>query len=397
MYQSFEVFIIDEAEERRTALRKEVGGWLSVVGEASSPQEAYNLAQEIGPDALLLFVEEPLARSLRNIETLSVALPEYPIIAVSTKKDQEVWRKAVLAGARDVLSLPLRQEEVAVTVQALTQQGEKKRLGQSGAQPNQFAQGTVISVFGPKGGVGKSTLAVNLGVRIASSRHRTLLIDQDTQVGAASIMLDLSPKKSLIDLAHNMRHLDREMLQAFVTSHSSGLDVLAAPLALQPDENMLTPEEMAQLLGLLANHYDYLIVDMPPQFQGAAFQTLRMSTYILLVTSLEVTSIQACKKILDVIGSWEFAKDKIKVVVNTPNSANSLGAQDVAEVLGYPVFWSLPHDVRVAEASQMGQPVVQAHPNSKAAQAMEQLHYTLVGVDQPRSKGLRAFFRGRTN
>ena len=394
MYESFGVLIIDEAEERRTALRKEVSTWLSVVGEASSAQEAYSLASEIGPDALVLHVEEPLARSLRQIETLAMALPNYPIIALCGKKDHELWRKAVRAGARDVLSLPLLAEEVRETVQALAQHGEKRRLGQSGAQPHQFAQGTVVSVFGPKGGVGKSTLAVNLGVCIASGQHRTLLVDLDTQVGAAAVLLNLMPKKSYLDLAQNMRHLDREMLRTFVTPHSSGLDVLAAPLALQPEEDALNADEVEQLLGFLASQYDYLIVDMPPLLHGAALRALQMSTYILMMTSLEVASIQACKRVLEVIGSWEFAKDKIKVIVNTPNSANSLGADDIAEVLGYPVFWNLPHDAHVAAASQMGQPVVQAHPNSKTAQAIKELHYTLAGVERPRQSGLGGLFRG---
>jgi Flp pilus assembly CpaE family ATPase len=96
------------------------------------------------------------------------------------------------------------------------------------------------------------------------------------------------------------------------------------------------------------------------------------------------------------MSEWEFGKDKVKVIVNVPNSTNGLGAGDVAEVLNFPVFWSLPHDVNVAKASQLGYPVVQENPTTKAAQAIAQLHYMLLGTTPPRSKGLGGLF-GRKN
>jgi pilus assembly protein CpaE len=224
-----------------------------------------------------------------------------------------------------------------------------------------------------------------------------LLVDLDLQVGAAAIMLNILPKKGIVDLVQTAGHLDRELLNSFVSTHPSGLEVLAAPLWSQQEEEALTPGDIEQALTLLSAHYDYLVLDMPAQLHGTALRALSFSTYILLMTSLEVASIQACKRVLQTIGTMEFAKDKIKVVVNVPNAANSLSSNDVAEVLGYPVFWSVPHDVKVAASSQMGEPVVQAHPGSKAAQAITQLHYTLVGAEPERPKGLGGLLRGFKN
>jgi len=396
MNQMYGVLIIDETPEGRAQLRKEaMAAGISVVSEATSSQEGFSRANELRPDAFLVSVEEPVARGLHDIETLAVALPDIPIIAVSTKNNRELTRKAVLAGARDAVGRPLRSEDLAETLDIVVRQAEKRRLNQSNPSLAGLTRGTVVSVFGPKGGIGKSTLAINLGVCVSSAnKERAILVDLDTQIGAAAVMLNLTPQRTILDLAQNVRHMDMDLVKGYVTTHSSGLDVLAAPVWSGPGAEELDEDLIEQLLGFLAAHYDYVIVDTPPRLDPVIYRTLQMSTYILLLTSLEVASIYACKRVLEKIGSWEFAKDKIKVVLNAPNNANSLGPIDVEEVLGYPVFWTLPHDINVATASQLGEPVVKSHPNSKASQAIVQLHYTLSGSPQGAGKGLGNMLKG---
>lgn len=399
MNQTIGILLVDGASESRAQLRKEmILAGLSVVGEASSSQEAFGLAKGSSPNAIVVSVEEPLARGLHNIETLALALPDIPIIAVSTKKDRDLFRKAVLAGARDFLDRPMRGNALVQSVEAVMSQGEKRRQSQSSPDVSRLAKGTIVSVFGPKGGVGKTTLAINLAVCMATeSKQRVVVVDLDTQVGAAAVMLNIIPKRTVFDLVQNLHHMDRDLLKTFVAPHPSGLELLSAASGSQMEEDELTPEDAAHLLSFLGDHYDYVIVDMPPQVNPLVLRTMQESTYILLVTSLEVASIHASKRVLNRIGNWEFAKDKIKLVVNVSNSANSLEASDIEEALGYRVFWSLPYDPNVGMASQTGQPVLLAKPNSKASKAITQLHYTLVGSKPERNRGIAGLFRGRTN
>jgi len=220
------------------------------------------------------------------------------------------------------------------------------------------------------------------------------VVDLDTQIGATAINLNIIPHKSVLDVVENFQHVDRDMLKSFVSTHPSGLDVLPAPLWEQEEREELTPDDVEQLLGLVATHYDYVIVDTPGFITPTVLRALQFSTYVLCVTSLEVASIQACKRVLDRVGSWEFARDKIKVVTNVANSANSIGRSDVEAALGYPVFWGVPFDAQVGAASQAGQAVVQASPTSKAAQAISQLHYALAGSQAPKAGGLGGLLKG---
>ncbi|MBI4496880.1 MAG: AAA family ATPase [Chloroflexi bacterium] len=394
MNDAYGIVLVDEAQEDRLRLRKEVSAaGISVVGEASSTQEAVTLAHEAQPDAMVISVEEPLARALRTIEMLATALSETPIIAVSSEHSREILRKAVLAGARDVLSRPLRKDELVETLAVVVKRREQRGWTEGNGAP--LPQGTVVSVFGPKGGVGKTTLAINLGVHLATqSKERVIVVDLDTQVGAAAVMLNLLPNRTIVDVLQNMRHVDRDVLKSFVVEHASGLALLPAPIWTTEQEEELPADDVGRLLGLLSSYYDYVIIDTPPRLDAVVLRSLQASTFILLMTSLEVASLHATKRVLERIGKWEFAKDKIKVVTNVSNSANSLGQRDIEAALGYEVFWSLPHDPNVAIASQVGQPVVQAYPRSKASQSISQLHYTLIGAQPARSGGLGTLLRG---
>ncbi len=394
MNQSGGILLLDETQAGRLQLQKEVThAGLPVAGEAGTAREAITAARELQPDIVLVALEEPLARALRSVETVAASLPDVPVVAVAPGAGRELFRKAILAGAHDLLERPLKPKELAETMELAARMAEKRRL--RGSDPSRLLQGTVISIFGPKGGVGKTTLATNLGVCIASTgQDRAIVVDLDTQVGATAINLDIIPHKGVLDVVENFQHVDRDMLKSFVSTHPSGLDVLPAPLWGQEEQDELTPDDVEQLLGLVATHYDYVIVDTPGHLDALVLRALQVSTYMLCVTSLEISSIQACKRVLDRVSGWEFARDKIKIVTNVPNSANSIGKSDVEAALGHPVFWGIPFDMQVGAASQQGQAVVQAHPGAKAAQAISQLHYALVGSQAPKAGGLGGLLKG---
>jgi pilus assembly protein CpaE len=387
MNQSSGILLLDETQAGRLQLQKEVmAAGYPVAGEAATPREALAATREIHPDVVLVALEEPLVRGLRTIETVAAALPDVPVVAVSARYSRDLFRKAVLAGAHDLLTRPINGKELEQTVEFSRRMAERR---EQRADPSRLIQGTIISFFGPKGGVGKTTLATNLGVSIARARQeRVVLVDLDTQVGAAAINLNLVPGRTVLDVMENLDQMDGEMLKSFVVTHSSGLDLLPAPIWDQEDQQDLTPADVEALLALVANHYDYVVVDTPGYLNSAVMQALRVSTYAVCVTSLEIASIQACKRVLERIAGWEFARDKVKLVTNVPNSANSVTRGDLEAALGYPVFWSIPFDQQVGAASQAGQPVVLASPGCRAAQSVAQLHYALTGTSGHKPGGL---------
>lgn len=375
-----EILIIDENQARRAALRAELaGGDLMVGGECGPGPEAFNLAREIHPAAIIVSLEEPMVRSLKTIEALSSSLPECPIVAISSASSSAMMRKAMLAGAKDFLGRPFQKGELVDSLRTVIQHTENRRLARqvrSGEHP--VEQGCTIAVFAPKGGVGATTLAINLGVSMAEAKHNVALVDLNTNVGGADVMLNLTPQHTLTDVTDALDQMDGDLLRTYMTQHPSGLHILAAPA--DPGARGPASQGLEDLLALMAATYEYVLLDVPTRFDEQVEQVLRNSTYVLLLTSLEVASVRTAKRHLDTMKNWEFARDKIKVVMNVVNTANSVGKADIEGVLGFPVFWQVPYDPQVAVATQTGQSLLDLCPKSKTTQAITSLHYALTGI-----------------
>lgn len=386
MDQGIQVLIVGENSVSRAGLRAALHGTdINVVGESGPGPESFNLVREVKPDAVLLNVEDPLVRAIRTLEALATNFPEIPVIALSSQSGHDHVRKAMLAGARDYLAKPVNGADLSEALATVVRQEQRRQLFRQARVTSAPDHGSVIAVFGPKGGVGKSTVAVNLGVAMAKARQRVALVDLDLAEGADAIMLDMKPKKNVLDVPQ--AQLDRELLRGYMTEHSSGLHLLAAPTELSARDPRLESLDIRGLLEALASVYEYVVVDTPPVENEHVRALLRSATYVLVLTSLEIPSINLVKKYLETMRHWEFARDKIKVVTNVANCSNSVKTSDIEEILGLPVFWTIPHDPKVGEANQQGQPLVERNPRTKAAKAITRLHYTLTGL-KPRRQSL---------
>jgi pilus assembly protein CpaE len=386
MDRAVQILIFDESPGSRAGLRAMLAGTdVNVVGETSPGPEGFNLVRDLRPDVVLLNMEEPLVRALKTLEALVTNFPEIPVIAISSLASREHMRKAMLAGARDYLAKPLNRTELREALDNVVRVEEKRqffRQAQGGSAPE---HGSLVAVFGPKGGVGKSTIAVNLGIAMAKAKQRVCLVDLDLEEGADALMLNLVPKKGMLDVPFGQPQLDPEVLKSYMTEHPSGLHLLAAPVDLAGRDDRGHRLDFPRLLEALTSIYEYVVVDTPSSVNENVRLLLRSATYVLVVTSLEIPSIHVVKKHLDTMRYWEFAKDKIKVVMNVANCSNSVKKGDIEEFLDLPVFWTIPNDPKVGEANQQGQPLVELSPKSKAAEAINSLHYTLTGLNaQPR-------------
>jgi pilus assembly protein CpaE len=393
--RGIQVLIVDESPGSRAGLRTMLAGAdVSVVGETIPGPEGFNLVRDLKPDVVLLNMEEPLVRALKTLESLVTNFPEIPVIAISSLSGREQMRKAMLAGARDFLTKPLNRGELRDALETVVRHEEKRQLFRQARVSDSPDQGSIVAVFGPKGGVGKSTLAVNLAVAMAKAQQRVALVDLDIQEGCDALLLNLVPKKTLADLPTNLNSSDPELIKGYMTPHPSGLHLLAAPINLLAADENPNRLQITNLLEALTSIYEYVVVDTPASVNEHVQIVLRAATYVLTVTSLEVPSINVVKKYLDTMKGWEFARDKIKVIMNVPNCSNSVKKTDIEEFLGMPVFWQIPNDPKVGEAKQQGHPLLESSPHSKAAEAITGLHYTLTGL-RPRTGGLGLLGFGR--
>ena len=378
MARFIRVLLVDPDQENRTRLRKQLGAeGLSVVGEATMGMEAYTVARESDPEAILVGVNEPLARSLQTIEALTMAQPETIIVAVSSLRDPQAIRKTMLAGARDCLIQPVKASEIRQAIERLGEK-EQKRREEDGEAPIKY--GTIVTVFGAKGGIGKTTLAANLSIALSQLTYdRVVVVDLDNRFGDIAVLMNISPKRTIADLAADIESVTLDTVGEYVTQHPSGVHIVAAPIS--PDIwPSCKPEDIGSVITHLSRWYDYVIVDTPGAFNDVVAKALQLSTVILLVSSLDIASLKDTVMSLNMIRSWPNTGDKLKLTINCLNQQNGMSNRQLEEVVGWPVFRRLPYDKHVIACGHVGRPVVTARPRATFSHAIESMASGISGV-----------------
>ncbi len=400
MGKNIQVLLIDQDPESRIALKKQLSSvGCAVVGEAHFGVEAIVLAKQLKPETVLLHLEEPMSRALQTIESIGAVSPNSPVVVLSRMGGTPHVQKAMVAGAKAYLVQPAETHAIESALRQAYEAAQARLVREPDDSVPLPKAATVITVFGTKGGIGKTTLAANLALCIRRlTEARVLVLDLDIIFGDAALMLDLVPNKTVGDWLHERyygndgRSGGAADFGEYITEHPSGLSVLAARP--QAGVEMMAPAEaVAALVRSAAQHYDYVVVDTPGSLNDAVQAALHQSTMVLLVTTTDMASVKDTRLCLDILRSWGFTEDRIKLALNHSNAANGVHIEDVEQVLNGKVFWSVPFDKEVVVCSQLGQPVVLAKPKARAARNVVDLAATLTGARKSRPSWLGGLLR----
>ena len=377
------VIVIDQDQVARSEVQKMLAlSGFAVLGEAGYGIEAVSLAKETEPDVIVIAVEEPVVRALQTVEAVADLLPQSPIVAYSSIKDPASIRKAMLAGVADYLVTPVREEDLINSIHGVLAQEERRRARIAGEMDEPVACGTVLTVFGAKGGIGKTTISTNLATAIVQKTGQSVaLVDLDTRFGDVAILMDIPVERSIADLALPEEEINREMLQDCLYTHNTGVTILPAPVR-PTDWRNVHAGHIERVVTLLAQTYDYVILDTPGTFNDIVARALELATMVLLVATVDMASLKDTLLALDMLRSWNFPQEKVKLVINSTNEATNVQPQEVKRMLGRDVFWSIPYDRNISTSTQLGMPVVVAKPTTKAAESLVELAFTLSGVRQ---------------
>ena len=377
------VAVIDQDPASRQEVHKLLAlSGFAVLGEAGYGIEAVALAKETEPDVVVVAIEEPVVRALQTIEAIADLLPHAPIIGYSTIRDAASMRRAMLAGVKDYLSSPVKEEELINSIHTVLAQEERRRARISGDAEEPVAAGTVITVFGAKGGIGKTTIATNLATALIQKTNQSVvLVDLDTRFGDVAILMDVPVERSIADLAVPEEEITREMLQECIYTHNTGVAILPAPIR-PTDWRNVHAGHIERVVTLLTQTYDYVILDTPGTFNDIVARALELAAMVVLVATVDMASLKDTLLALDMLRSWNFPQDKVRLVINSTNEAANVQPQEVKRMLGRDVFWSVPYDRHISTATQLGMPVVVAKPQSKASQSLVEMAYALSGVRQ---------------
>jgi pilus assembly protein CpaE len=305
------------------------------------------------PDVVFLDLSTGMGSELAFAQGLSKLRPSVTIIACSMKNETnpEFLLQAMRSGIRDFLQKPYNRIEVVSLMH---------RLGnECGAQPVKRAgTGRLMAVLGTKGGVGTSTVAVNLAVQLARiPGKKALLLDFSRPMGDVAALLDLKPKFQVRDAIENVRRLDTTMLGGLLTLHTSGLQVLCGATCLEDWQNGSLPV-VERIVELALRSFDFVVLDMG-SFYSADWERMLQTAEVLLVSEADLTGLAKLDKHLRALANLCVPANQIRLVINRWHRSDEEALAQIENRMKVPVFARLPNNFKqVTEATVRGVPVV---------------------------------------
>jgi pilus assembly protein CpaE len=295
----------------------------------------------------------------------------------------------MLAGARDYLTMPASAEDVGRSIVSVLESEERRQMRARGQTAGWGPQGSVIAIFGAKGGVGKTTVAVNLAAALVRETGQSIvLVDGDNGFGDVCGMLDMQPERSVVDLARDLSKVTRDTLPKYLMQHSSGLNVLAAPS--QPLAwRSIKADDFRKIIELLSKSHDIVVIDTVGILNDLTLAALQAASLVLWVVTTEFASVRDSLRALEALRSTSYPEDRVRIVTNDLATRDGVRTATIEEVLGHEVFWQVPFDQKVRRDSQIGEPAVLKHPSSAGARNLTDLARTVVGI-KPARQGLFA-------
>jgi pilus assembly protein CpaE len=326
----------------------------------------------------LIIIDLDLSNALAQVKELKQGLPNTPILVLATQQHLVKLQDAFLAGATDFVSFPVEASYFAATVQRAQQP-----LALPAPRVNPARSGRVIAVTSLRGGAGRSTVAANLAVAIHQrTKAMAVLTEAHHNMGHLSLMLNLHPRHTLANLAEEPT-VDRDIVQAYLQPHTSGIHLLAAPTELAQVAELPT-ETWRQTLNLLSEIAPYIIVDTGANTDDVLSEVLTRADDIIVVATPDIPGLRCTLNLLETLRSEESIQARIHTVLNRAGVRGGLDAGMVQKQLREKNFTAIPEDTALATyALNRGVPFVLSHPRAVISRRIHSLVDNL--VEQPKT------------
>jgi pilus assembly protein CpaE len=371
--------IVDPNDAAREQLKTILLGldlvWLEA--ECSRYEFFSDVVAQTHPDIGVVALDADPDKALKLVEQLAAASPQCSILVLSGSTDGTLILRAMRAGAKEFLTKPIKIEDLVGAMERLSER-------QFGKGEGKVRGSQVIAICGATGGVGTTSLAVNMGCALAANPGNSVcLVDLDLSLGDADVFLDTIPDYTLVDVAQNVTRLDFTLLKRSLTKHSSGLFLLPRPVQLE-DSAQITADDLQRMIGLLKATFTHLILDLSKGYSRLDLVALESATQVLLVTQLDLPCLRNVVRLMMSFGEISGLKDKVKIIVNRAGlDASQISMKKAQETMGREVFWQLPNDYRVmSEVRNNGVPLIEHAPKSPITQSIIELATQFGGSEQ---------------
>jgi pilus assembly protein CpaE len=303
---------------------------------------------------------------LQLVEYVSTQHPQTAIVMACSNQTPEFLMNAMRVGVREVLQSPVSADALAACVGRVEQ-----RLGlrSQSKQPGQ-----VLAMIPCKGGSGCTFLATNLGYQLAAENKKVLLIDLNLQFGDAVLFVhDQRPSHTLADIAHNIARLDASFLSGTLVNISPNFAILSAPED-PAHATEIKPDHLEVLLNLAVKQYDFVVLDLGRNLDAVTITALDRADFIFPVVQMTLPFLRDAGRLLATFRSLNYAKEKIRLIVNRYDKKDEIGLDDLKRTLGVPPFKAVPNSYdAVATSVNQGRPLASFARNNAVTKALQEI------------------------
>ena len=368
MPSQFSIVIIDQDKPSRDAIISSLKPYsesITLAGSVDNFAEGACAIEKNAPNVVFLGVDD-IQKGIKDVQVITLMYPRVSVIACSSENSSE-WILALMrAGAVEYLLRPIAQEELKHSLQKVG-----RFLFTTPVEENPV--GRTIAVYNPIGGMGTTTVAVNLAAALATEGCRVALVDLNLDAGDINTFLNVNPAYTLSSVTSNIGRLDANFLMSVMTRHASGPFLLTEPV--EVDEAVsITPEQVHRILQFLKGIFDFIVVDCVGQLAGCNMSIFTDSHTILFTTTLSLPALKNTKRYLSAMEEKGFSGDRVKLVINRYLPKSDIQIRDAERVLGKSVYQAIPNEYAdVVNSINKGMPVVKLLPRSPVAKAIQDL------------------------
>ena len=346
---------------------------------ADNGLQGLEMAKKNHPDAIITDVMMPdingyeVTRLLRR----EIQFADVPIIILTAQTELQDKLKSYEAGADVYLTKPFTPAELLAILSVLVRRIDVSEATISKVQRTEHADGKIIAVHSLRGGIGCSSLAVNLGVELTLLwRKPTILLDLTMVAGQVALMLNSTLRRTWADAArYSSTEIDQDVLDSIISKHESGLAFIAAP-TFPTEAETIRADTLGAAIGLLKLNHDYIVADLSHNFDDLTLETLDVADLILLVVSQDLASIRAASAALDTYNKLNYPPEKIKLVINSTFPNHGIPKDKIEAALSLSAFVTIPYTQdSFVRSINNGQPLVLSKPDELISRLLEDLAF----------------------
>ena len=305
-------------------------------------------------DLLIFELGNDTENEFQHIQSLLNSDVAAEVFLISENSDPAVLMQAIKTGAKEFFTLPLKEEEVKQALKKF-----KKKIKRANRK-NSPEIGQIITVVGSKGGIGTTTVAVNLAVNLAGKKsvQSVALIDMNMMFGEIPLFLEIKPGYHWGEIVKNISRLDSTFLMNTLSKHSSGVRILPSPGSLNGSASV-APEMMGHLIGFMQKLFDFVVIDAGQSANEISLKILEMSDNVLLISLPSLLCLSNTNKLLQSINDLGFLpEERIRIVINRYLTKSEISLHDAEESIHKKIFWTIPDDYRTTmSAINNGKPL----------------------------------------